>query len=70
MERILLGADHAGFERKGELKNYLHEKGYNVVDFGTDSSEPVDYSNYAAEVARRIKREGVLGFLFVEVGME
>lgn len=41
--RIALASDHAGFRLKETLKAYLAEKGYDVLDVGTHSEEPVDY---------------------------
>ena len=41
--RIALGADHAGYRYKEEIKRMLGELGHEVVDFGTDSTESVDY---------------------------
>ncbi len=48
---IALGADHGGFALKEELKAYLQSKGYDVVDCGTNSTEPVDYPDFAYAVA-------------------
>jgi ribose 5-phosphate isomerase B len=44
--KIALAADHGGFELKETVKGYLKEKGYDVLDLGTDSVESVDYPNY------------------------
>ncbi len=46
MITISLGSDHAGFPLKEFVKSYLLSKGFNVVDFGTDSENPVDYPDY------------------------
>ena len=51
MEKIAIGSDHAGFEMKEALKNYLVEKGYEVTDFGTDSDASCDYPEFAFAVA-------------------
>ncbi|MCO5249588.1 MAG: ribose 5-phosphate isomerase B [Chitinophagales bacterium] len=45
-KHIAIGADHAGFKYKSELKKWLEEKGVDVKDFGTDSIESVDYPDY------------------------
>ena len=47
-------SDHAGFEYKCELKDYLKGKGYEVVDFGTDSTESMDYPDVAHPLARAV----------------
>jgi ribose 5-phosphate isomerase B len=61
---IAIGADHAGFEYKELLKIYLTEKGYTVIDFGTNSNASVDYPDYvhplAAEVASGQIELGIL----------
>jgi ribose 5-phosphate isomerase B len=51
MTAIALGADHAGFPLKEDLKAWLIARGYDVVDFGTQSPESVDYPDFAALVA-------------------
>jgi len=45
--KIAMAADHGGFELKNILKDYLEEKGHTVINLGTDSSESVDYPDYA-----------------------
>ncbi len=52
--RIALGGDHAGFELKEILKQHLEKRGYQVVDCGTNSPEPVDYPVIAQKVARLV----------------
>jgi ribose 5-phosphate isomerase B len=51
---VALGADHAGFELKDALKRVLDELGVTYHDFGTTSSESVDYPDVAAAVARAV----------------
>ena len=41
--KIAIGSDHAGFDYKENIKALLNELGHEVRDFGTFSSEPVDY---------------------------
>jgi ribose 5-phosphate isomerase B len=50
MTAIALGADHAGFPLKEDLKAWLITQGHEVVDCGTQSAESVDYPDYAAIV--------------------
>ncbi len=52
--RIALGADHAGFLLKEELKSELKVCGHEVLDLGTKSTEAVDYPDYAAKVGQAI----------------
>lgn len=51
---IAIGADHGGYTMKEELKNYLAEMGHRVRDFGTDSTDAVDYPDFAHAVARAV----------------
>jgi ribose 5-phosphate isomerase B len=52
--RIAIGADHAGFELKEHIKQYVADAGHSVVDLGTDSTESVDYPDFAAAVGRAV----------------
>ncbi|HON56543.1 MAG TPA: ribose 5-phosphate isomerase B [bacterium] len=52
--QIAIGADHGGFQLKEELKKYLSELGYAVKDFGTYSTDAVDYPDIAFLVARAV----------------
>lgn len=52
--RIALGSDHAGYELKEHLATWLAEAGHAVYDLGTHSTDPVDYPDYAASVARAV----------------
>lgn len=51
MEKIGLGSDHGGYQLKSAVANHLRNLGYEVVDFGTDSTESVDYPDYGKIVA-------------------
>lgn len=52
--KIVIGADHAGFELKAHLANHLRDAGHDVEDVGTHSVDSVDYPDLAAAVARRV----------------
>jgi ribose 5-phosphate isomerase B len=54
MRVIALGADHAGFPLKQDLKAWLTAQGHQVLDFGTDSPDAVDYPDFAARVAEAV----------------
>lgn len=51
-----IASDHAGFEMKEELRKFLVEKGYEVKDFGTYSSESMDYPDVAHPLAESIEK--------------
>ena len=53
--RVVLGADHAGFELKQNLLAYVRGLGHEVLDLGTDSTAPVDYPDYAEAVGMAIR---------------
>ncbi len=55
MRKIAIGADHAGFELKEHLIKYLSNNGLQVADYGTDSTESVDYPEICANVARAVR---------------
>jgi RpiB/LacA/LacB family sugar-phosphate isomerase len=54
MEKIIIGADHAGYPLKEGLKPFLKEMGFAVTDVGTDSDRPADYPDFAARVAEAV----------------
>jgi len=52
--RIALGADHAGVALKREVARLLDERGLSYTDFGTSSTESVDYPDFAVSVGREV----------------
>ena len=55
MARIAIGSDHAGFELKQHVAKRLVDAGHDIVDLGTDSTEPVDYPVYCSAVGRAVR---------------
>lgn len=53
-KKIALGADHGGYEMKEQIKRVLDDLGHDYQDFGTHSTEAVDYPDYAHVVARAV----------------
>ena len=53
--RLVLGSDHAGYELKKELVEFLRGLGHEVLDVGTQSTAPVDYPDYAEAVAAAVR---------------
>ena len=54
--RIAVASDHAGFRYKERIKQLLHAEGHEVRDFGTDSTEPVDYPGFIRPAAEAVAR--------------
>lgn len=52
--RIAIGADHAGFDLKQAVVEYLKQLRHQVLDLGTHNTEPVDYPDYAEAVGRTL----------------
>jgi ribose 5-phosphate isomerase B len=51
---ISIGNDHAGYDLKFEIKKYLEDKGFNVLNNGCDGPESVDYPDFGHAVAKDI----------------
>ncbi len=52
--KLGFGADHAGYELKEILKKYLQDKGYECIDYGTHSTERVDYPEFGRIVGEKV----------------
>ena len=67
--KIGIACDHAGFEYKELLKEYLYSKGKEIKDFGCYSLESVDYPDFAHQLAESIiNNENDLGIQFCGTG--
>jgi ribose 5-phosphate isomerase B len=61
---IALGADHAGYDSKLEIRSFLLNLGHTVVDFGTNSSDSMDYPDVAHPLSNSVaNRECDFGIL-------
>ncbi len=68
--RVALGCDHGGFQLKEAVKQYLTEKGVLCEDFGTHSTESVDYAPIAAKAARCVAQgKADFGILVCSTGI-
>ncbi|MGC2695621.1 MAG: ribose 5-phosphate isomerase B [Candidatus Angelobacter sp.] len=68
--KIALGADHAGYELKDQIKQHLQLQGVEVRDEGTSSPEPVDYPDFASAVAHDVSEQRAnLGILVCGSGI-
>ena len=62
--------DHAAVDMKNEISEYLKEKGYEVVNYGTDSNESCDYPVYGEKVGEAVAHGDVdLGILICGTGV-
>lgn len=57
--KIAIGADHAGFRLKDELKALIAEWGHQVEDVGCTCSDSVDYPDYAEQVCSKVVAQEV-----------
>lgn len=69
-KKIIVGADHGGVELKDSIKKHLKEKGYEVVDVGTNSKDSCDYPVYAHRLCKKLQDgEAPLGILVCGTGL-
>ena len=52
--KIALGSDHAGFNQKNKIKEHLINKGYEVIDVGTNSLDSCDYPIFGTAAAKEV----------------
>ena len=70
MKKIVLGADHGGFELKNQIKAHLNFLGFEVSDVGTNSAESCDYPIFASRLCQMIQSgEAELGVLVCGTGI-
>ena len=68
--KIAIGNDHVAVEMKEHIKSYLQEKGHEIIDCGTNSSERTDYPIYGKRVAELVKsKECDYGVLICGTGV-
>ncbi len=68
--KIALGCDHGGYELKEAIKKYITDKGVEVLDCGTHSTDSVDYPDYGVKVAEAVSQgEADQGILICGTGL-
>ncbi len=68
--KIAIGNDHAAVAMKNHIVKYLEDKGYEMVNFGTDTNDSCDYPVYGEKVARAVASgECELGILICGTGI-
>ena len=67
---VALGSDHGGFELKEALKRHLDARGISTADFGANSAEPSDYTDFALVVGQSVAhRRSEFGILICTTGL-
>lgn len=67
---IGIACDHRGYTLKNDIKKYLIELGYEIIDYGTDSEESTDYPIYAFKIGEAIKNKNIeYGILICGTGI-
>jgi len=59
VKTLAIGSDHSGVALKATLREYLRQRGFSVLDVGTEGPDAVDYPDIAAQVARLVARKEV-----------
>ena len=67
-KKVVIGSDHAGFDAKEQLKQFLKDEGYEVTDVGTDSLLSCDYPDFAFKVGETVMKNHILGILICGSG--
>ena len=70
MKKIVLGADHGGYELKNIIKAHLESCGFDTIDVGTNSSDSCDYPIFASKLCQKLQNnEADLGILVCGTGI-
>lgn len=67
--KIVIGSDHAGYDHKVKFIEYLNNKGYEVIDVGTDSNASVDYPLFGYEVGKKVIENKCFGIAICGSGI-
>lgn len=68
--KVGIANDHRGFKLKNEILDYLKSLGYEVINYGSDTEEPVDYPIYAFKIGEAVKKGEIdRGILICRTGI-
>ena len=68
--KITIGCDHAAFDAKTEIIQFLQSSGHDIIDEGTHNLESVDYPDFAASVSQKVQSgEAERGILICGTGL-
>ena len=63
-KKVCIASDHAGFDLKEKIKDFLIDKYVSIIDLGPFENKSVDYPDYAKKVSNRVsKRKSEIGIL-------
>ena len=69
MKKIVIGSDHAAFEMKEFVCEFLHSKKIEIIDVGTKSIERCDYPDFAIALAKEVVQKKLTGILLCGSGV-
>ena len=67
--KIILASDHAGFKLKEKIKKFLNKNNNRILDLGTNSTNSVDYPDFAHRLSKKIKNSNQVGILLCGTGI-
>lgn len=68
--KIGIANDHRGFETKNKIIEFLTHLGYEVINYGSDTEEPVDYPEYAFKIGEAVRKKEIdRGILVCRTGI-
>ena len=67
--KVIIGADHGGYDLKVVIKEFLKNKGFDVVDVGTESLVSCDYPDIAKKLVKEVLKYDVKGILVCGTGI-
>lgn len=68
--KIGIANDHRGYEVKDQISKFLKERGYEVVNYGTDTADAVDYPEYAFKIGKAVVNKEIdFGILICRTGI-
>lgn len=67
---VIVGSDHAGYQAKSHVIDYVRRMGFEVLDLGTYSEESADYPDYGVAVAKAVtERTDATGIVICGTGI-
>lgn len=67
--KVVIGADHGGYELKQTIIEFLNSKGHEVIDVGTHTTDSCDYPDIVKKLVPYVRNEGYRGILVCGTGI-